>query len=184
MHKLSFYEGCKKNQFNFLESNDPLFMHSPAVEAMLDFRHHENLMIEVETPALDIVKIMRQEHATFKIVVNRQEKFLGILTPNHLQDQEFMRRASWGFSPAELTASDLMVAVDDLMALEYGELLLADVSDLVKLFTHSGQRHCLVVDPSNKSINGVLCVDTIERRLGKTIAVEGRDAIVDIYEAC
>lgn len=156
---------------------------SPALEFFTDFKKHIPLTIEGSMPAEAVETLMRQAHVKLKLVVDSEGEFIGTISLDNLDEQQFMARVATGFAHKEILVRDLMRPKADIMALSLADLEVATINDVIKVLQQKGQQHCLVVDQSTTQIRGLISASDVARRLRIPIRIERVPTFVDIFSS-
>jgi len=164
------------------EFND-LDIYSPAIEFFTDFKKHRPLTIEGSTLAIDVEKLMRKAHVRMKLVVDGNNEFIGTISTEDLNEQNFMIKVANGELRNEITVSDMMCPRQSILALDLEHLERSNISDVIETLQRSGQQHCLVVDRGRGHIRGLISASDIARRLHMPIRIERVPTFVDIFRS-
>lgn len=156
---------------------------SPALSVMTDFKYHEPLVAGSHDRACDIEQSMLQAHVRMKLVVNKDNEFLGLVSLDDLNAQEILKRVAKGAHREELSAGDFMRPKDSLRALDYHELRQATVRDVVQTLKDNEYQHYLVVDRKEHKIRGVISASDLARKLRLDININSRSSFVNVYAA-
>lgn len=166
------------------EEFNQMTMSSSALEAITDFKQHKPQMIDAYLKVSDASVMMQVEDVQMKMVVDQSREFIGILDSNHLSSQSvFLRQINLGVKYDELLVKDLMCQRAQILAVDYAQLRMAKVVDLVELLKKSHQEYLLVVDKESHQIRGVVSSRDIARRLGEPLSIEKELTFADIVEA-
>jgi CBS domain containing-hemolysin-like protein len=172
MNKLTFYKADTSDELAQPTQTDSITIHSPALLVFTDFKNVSPLVIESSVSASEAERLMQASHVRLKMVVDKRNHFLGVVSLDDLNNQEVIKRISQGFRREELTVSDFMRSRDMLMAFSYSELLNASIQDVIDALQASGQQHCLVVDREKHDIRGIISASDIARKLKLPIDID------------
>jgi CBS-domain-containing membrane protein len=161
-----------------------LKLDSPALSIFTDFKKHRPMEIDADTPAVQAEYLMRKAHVRLKLVVDRKEELVGTISLKDLDEQNFILRQRNGFAREAIQVRHLMLPRERIKALAYRDLMSATVGDVVHVLKQNGQQHCLVIDPQEHQIRGLISASDIARRLHIALEVEQAPTFVDIFEAC
>jgi CBS domain containing-hemolysin-like protein len=161
-----------------------LQLDSPALSIFTDFKKHQPMEIDADTPATQAEYLMRKAHVRLKLVVDRKEELIGMISLRDLDEQNFMLQQRKGFARESIQVRHLMLPRERIKALAYRDLLSATVGDVVGVLKQNGQQHCLVIDPQLHQIRGLISASDIARRLHIALEVEQAPTFIDIFEAC
>lgn len=156
---------------------------SPALEIFTDFARHQPLVLEVGATALEAEAQMRKTHVNMKLIVDRNDRLVGILTSDDLAQQRLIQRVAVGDQREDIAVETLMRPVASLYALDYQQLRDATVNDVVETLQHEGLPHCLVVEHDAHQIRGIISARDIARRLHISLPIFERLSFVDIFGA-
>ncbi|MGV2872121.1 CBS domain-containing protein [Colwellia sp. E150_009] len=145
---------------------------SSAKTIFTDFKQHEALVIEEDTPATEVLNLMIKSHVTMKIVVSKNNDFLGIISTKELTERHIVTEVAKGIQRNEVLVNDLMISRSDLHAFDYNELQNSQVSDVVNALKNYRLRHCLVLDRKHHHIRGVISSSDIARKLNLPIPLD------------
>jgi CBS domain containing-hemolysin-like protein len=161
-----------------------LSMSSSALEIFTDFATYQPLVLEVGATALEAEAQMKKTHVNMKLIVDRNDRLVGILTSEDLAQQRLIKRvAVVGVPREDIAVETLMRPVSRLFALDYKQLCDSTVKDVVDTLQHEGLPHCLVVDHSAHQIRGTISARDIARRLHISLPIVERLSFVDIFRA-
>lgn len=175
-----------------VDQSDNVFIHaldkqltvtSAATEVFNDFEQHEPLKVNGDVKAYDALILMKRADAEMKLVVSNQGDFLGLISSNELNEQNIISEVSRGVSRDDVLVKDLMLSKHKLHAFDYGELLRANVSDVVSSLRNYGLRHCLVVERNQHQIRGVISANDIARTLQVPLSLNERSSFGHLYNA-
>jgi len=157
--------------------------YSPALSVVNDFRIHPPSLIESSTPAVDAGVAFRREHARVKLVVDRREELVGIVTPRHLDEQNILLRLGKETRRQDVVVADLMTPRSGVKCLPFCQLEQASVGDVVRVLKRDGQRWCLVVDMPFHQICGLISCEDIADRLHIPIDIRRPSSLLDAVAA-
>lgn len=164
---------------DFLEISES----SAALAVFTDFRQHEPAVIDAGTNALDAEQIMRRSHQRLKLVLNSQGEFIGIVSLENLSDHEIIKKVANGHNRNELEVVDMMQRRDQLKVLDYHDLEVMTVADVLELLKQYGHEHCLVVERSQHEIRGVISAREIARQLSIPLSISRPPKFAELYLA-
>lgn len=156
---------------------------SPASTIFTDFKEFEALLVEKDTPAIDVLNLMIRSHVKMKIVVSKNNDFLGIISTKELTEQHIIAAITKGTERHEVLVSDLMITRENLHAFDYNEVESAQVTDIVKSLKNYSLQHCLVLDREQHHIRGVISSSDIARKLQLPIPIDihAKTSFCDIF---
>ncbi|WP_346993172.1 hypothetical protein [Alteromonas gracilis] len=98
---------------------------------------------------------MRQSHVRMMLVVNSQNRFMGIVTSHDVGEQQLIKRMTeLNLLRDELTVNDFLRPKTSLMSFDFTELARSTVGDVVETLKDYGQQHCLVMDRDSHEVRG------------------------------
>lgn len=156
---------------------------STALSVFTDFRQHEPAIIDADTKALDAEQIMRRSHQRLKLVLNGQGEFVGILSLEDLSDHELIKKVANGHNRNELTVTDMMQRRDRLKVLDYHDLEVMTVAEVLDLLKQYGDEHCLVVEREQHEIRGIISAREIARLLNIPLSISRPPKFAEVYLA-
>ncbi|MCI2285571.1 histidine kinase [Colwellia sp. MSW7] len=156
---------------------------SSAKSIFTDFKQFEALVVEGDTPAIDVLNLMIKSHVKMKIVVSKNNDFLGIISTKELTEQHIIAAVTKGTERHEVLVSDLMLPKESLHAFDYNEVETAQVTDIVKSLKNYNLQHCLVLDREQHHIRGVISSSDVARKLQLPIPIDihAKTSFSDIF---
>lgn len=165
------------------EELDEITLDSPVRNVFIDFKKHPPLVIDADILACDALYLMQKAHANLQLVVNKDNKLIGTASHNELNEQQFLIEHQKGLDRYQLTVADLMVAREKIKGLHYRLLDYISVGDLLEALKKEGMQHCLVTDPENRQIRGVISARDISNRLHIPVDIDLPQTFTNIFEA-
>ncbi|WP_299881086.1 CBS domain-containing protein [uncultured Cocleimonas sp.] len=166
------------------EEFDEITLSSPAVSVFTDFKKHKPLMIESDISAVQAKYLMQKMHVRLQIAVDRESELLGTISLNQLSDQNLLIHQTKGLDREDLLVRHLMTPREEIMALEYKELLSSTIGDVVETLKKAGVRHFMVIEPNKHHIRGIISTSDIARRLHIPLDIETKNAsFADLFNA-
>lgn len=165
------------------EEFDEITLESSIRHIFTDFKKHKPLVIEADTLACDALYLMQKTHVHLQLVIDKNNGLMGTISQNELNEQQFLIEQKKGFDRYQLTVGDLMVDRENIKGLHYRLLDLISIGDLIESLKKEGMQHCLVTDPENQQIRGVISARDISRRLHIPVDIESPQTFVNIFEA-
>lgn len=165
------------------EEFQEITLKSPALDIFTDFKKHRPLMIDNQTSAIEAEREMLRSHVKMKLVVDNQKELVGLISYEDIVSQNVVKMVANGFSRSELTVDDLMTPRESIKALNYQDVERASIANLVDTLKLNGVQHCLVVDPKQHHIRGVISASDIARKLKLSISVVKAPSFADIFRA-
>ncbi|MEO9656327.1 CBS domain-containing protein [Marinomonas sp.] len=165
MKTLTYVSTKNTHGLTFPARVENINLYSPATTVFTDFIENAPRMIESNTRADELVRLMRKEHVRLKIVVDESNQFEGIISLEDLSEEAFIKHIAKGFKRSEILVADLMRSKDDLLALSYTSLQKADIESLLFSQKENFQQHLLVLDEESKAIRGLISSNDVARQL-------------------
>jgi len=165
------------------EEFDELTLHSPARAIFTDFKKYKPLVIEADTLASDALYVMQKTHVHLQLVVDSNNEMVGTISQNELNEQQFLIKQKYGYERIQMTVGDMMIRRENVKVLHYKLLDILNIQDLIELLKVEGMQHCLVTDPDNEQIRGVISARDISRRLHIDVDIQPIQTFADIFEA-
>ena len=182
MKKLALYPVEKIDELTSPEAHEDISVLSSAVNIFTDFKKVTPLVIESNSSAVEVESLMQKSHVKLKLVINKNNEFLGLISFESLHNQEILKRVAEGHQREQLTVTDFMIPKDRLKAIDYDDLIYAKIGDVIETLKSAGQQHCLVVDRKHHAIRGVLSANDIARRLKLAVDVSTPTSFATIFD--
>jgi len=151
-----------------------------ALEIFTDFKRTPALLVDASLSAEQAEALMQATHVRMKIVVDRREGVLGIVSLDDLNSQEMIKRISQGYRRSELKVTDFMKPMASLKAFSWDELKDATIRDVIHALENSGQQHCLVIDDHKQEIRGIISASDIARKLKLPLDIQRESSFARI----
>jgi CBS domain-containing protein len=140
---------------------------SPAIEAMTDLRRIAASTVSVDRTIEECNALMIARGIRLLFVEDAQRRVLGVITATDLLGEKPVRfMQERGLRRHEILASDLMTPAGALEALELGEVMHAQVGQIVATLKKAGRQHTFVTEEGGRRICGLFSATHIARRLG------------------
>ncbi len=165
MSDLTLYNTAKVDEPIWPDQKEQLTLESSALHVFTDFKDTKPLVIEADVSITELVLLMRKSHVRMKVVVDSDNKFMGIITLDDVQERYIVQKVSEGYTRQELLVSDFMQKKQNLKACEYHDIAKATIQDVLETLQHNKQQHCLVIDREAHKIRGVISATDIARML-------------------
>ena len=162
MHALNLYKTEAIDTLAWPVVENTITVKSSAMAVFTDFKQHLPHVIDARTPATKIESIMRQSHVRMMLVVNSENRFIGIVTSHDVGEQQIIQRKT------------------SLMSFDFSELIRSSVGDVIETLKDYGQHHCLVMDRDSHEIRGVISVSDIARELRLPLDIQGRPTFAEL----
>ena len=181
MHALNLYKTETIDTLAWPVVENTITIDSSAMTVFTDFKKHLPHVLDGRTPATKVEAIMRQSHVRMMLVVNSQNRFMGIVTSHDVGEQQLIKRMTeLKLLRDELTANDFLRPKTSLMSFDFTELARSTVGDVVETLKDYGQQHCLVMDRDSHEVRGVISVSDIARELKVPLNIQGRPTFAEL----
>lgn len=180
MHALNLYKTETIDALAWPVIKNTVTVNSSAMAVFTDFKQHLPHVIDERTRADKIEGIMRQSHVRMMLVVNRHNRFVGIITDQDVGEQALIKRmTALRITRPEISAADCMRIKTSLMSFDFGELVKSSVGDVIETLKNYGQHHCLVMDRASHEVRGVISVSDIARALKLPLDIQGKPTFAE-----
>ena len=160
---------------------DDVTPESSALTILTDFKEHRPHVVEAHITAVEAADLMHQENIKFKLVVDRHNEFVGLISIEDLSDQSILlTQVANGAGRDEVLVADLMHHRESIRAINYDEVKRSSVADIIYTLQRHGQQYYIVVDRDHHHIRGVVSSTEISRRLHAPVYVERQPSVADI----
>ena len=181
MHALHLYKTESIDTLAWPVVENTITLNSPAMAVFTDFKQHLPNVLDARTPAAKVEAIMRQSHVRMMLVVNSENRFVGIVTSHDVGEQQIIQRMTeLKVKRDELTVYDFMRPKTSLLSFDFSELVRASVGDVIETLKDYGQHHCLVMDRDSHEVRGVISVSDIARELKLPLDIQGRPTFAEL----
>jgi len=181
MRSLTLCDVEEVDELAWPEDFQEIGLHSPAIITLTDFKKHKPLVIDEKVSAHDAEQLMFKAHVRLKLVVDSNNKFLGVVSLTDINHQEIMKKVASGFDHDELLVTDFMQPKSQLKAIDFADLQNATVGDILETLKTNGERHCLVINKEKHNIRGVVSASDIVRMLKIEIDLSLPPSFVEIF---
>jgi|AntRauTorcE11897_2_1112592.scaffolds.fasta_scaffold65246_1 CBS domain containing-hemolysin-like protein len=155
---------------------------TPALSILTDFRQHQPRVIEAGVKALELESLMKRSHVKMKLVLDKNQKFIGIVSLYDLSERNILKKVDKYTSRDELLVSDFMHPRDSLKCFDYNELEYATVEDVLETQKHNHQQHCLVIDRKTHEIRGLISARDVARLINRSVDIETHLSFETLFE--
>lgn len=160
--------------FKAISANDS------ALEIFTDFTRTPALLVDASLSAEQAEALMQSTHVRMKIVVDKRDGVLGIISLDNLNSQEMIKRISQGYRRSDLKVTDFMQPLSNLKAFSWEQLQDASIQDVIETLQNSGQQHCLVIDDQQHEIRGIISASDIARKLKLPLDIQKESSFARI----
>jgi len=145
-----------------------------ALSVMVDFKYHTPPLISAHKSLEEAQAEMRIYHLPVLIVVDSEERMLGVVTTDDILGEKPVKISQEGRIPrSEIEVEMVMLPFKKTTAIEIDDLTHAKVGHIIQTFRETKQHVLMVVktDPENKTriILGLFSASLISRQLDKDI---------------
>lgn len=165
MTQLSLIACDRVSQIEWPSQQKNVSLHSKATEIVTDFHKNRPLVIDYNTKAVEAEYLMKKAHVKLKLVLDENDKFLGTVSFNDLNDQEIIKKIATGDARADLRVIDFMKAKSTLVSLELQTLEGTSIRSLIQFLANSDEQHILVTANEGTTIRGLISASDIVRAL-------------------
>ncbi|MCF1427589.1 MAG: CBS domain-containing protein [Shewanella sp.] len=154
---------------------------TPALSILTDFDRSQPLVIDGHTSAPKALEIMEKTHTYMRLVVDAENKFLGVITRHEFHQNMVKLAKKQQASLDDLTVKDLMIPRESMMSLDYKQLSTATVGDVVRALQENGLHHILVIDHHQHHIRGMISANDLARKLRVPIDIKQPPSFMHIF---
>ena len=172
------------NDFEHLDRPDTyrgVSLASPALDILTDFRLSMPFVVESSINVLETEAMMKRAHVRLKFVIDKDERFLGIVTVSDLSKDNLQKYLDAGFQLEDITASQVMTPRSALKAFDYDELAEASIGDLLTSLQLTNLHHCLVKEKSTGMIRGLISASDFAKKMNIPMPYEGTPSFITLY---
>ncbi|PCI60201.1 MAG: histidine kinase [Gammaproteobacteria bacterium] len=181
MRSLSLCDVEQVDELAWPENYQEITLNSPALLVLTDFKKHKPLVIDEDVSAHDTEQLMMHAHVRLKIVVDKDNKFLGVVSLMDINHQEIMKKVAAGYKHDDLLVTDFMQPKSALKAIDFNDLKNAHVGDILETLKTNGERHCLVINREKHNIRGVVSASNLVRTLKLEFDLSYPPSFVEIF---
>lgn len=184
MRNLELFSTATVDHLLWSTDGDITELNSPALSIFTDFDHSQPMVIDSTTSAVNTSDIMEKTHAFMRLVVDSNNKFLGVITKHQLLHRKIIKMANkFKSSLDEILVTDMMIPRQTLLSLDYDQLASARVCDVVRSLQENGLHHILVIDHQQHHIRGLIAANYVARKLKIPINIEQPPSFMHIFKA-
>lgn len=182
MSKLQLYPAADVTDLEWPVDDRSLNLDSPALDFFTDFRKVKPLVMDnVSLTALEARNFMQHAHVRLKIVLDRDDHFVGVLSADDLSDDHLLQKSSKSIHRDELLLDEFIIPKKDLACLHYSDIENQPISSVVDVLKDNGLRHCLVVDDQSNKICGLFSASDISRKLKLAIDISKPLSFFEVF---
>lgn len=142
-----------------------------ATAVTTDFKVNRPLVIDANTKAVEAEYLMKKSHVKLKLVVDENDQFLGTVSFNDLNNQEFVKKVACGETRENLYVNDFMQEKSKLTAIEWRCLENISIRSLIQFLSNSDEQHVLVTDDNGATLRGLISASDIARALHLNVSL-------------
>ncbi len=181
MKKLTLHDTESLDQLVWPDDKQVLSTTSSALLVFTDFALYRPLIIDSSVQAVLLEELMKRSQVRMKLVLDKDLKFIGIVSYNDLSEQQVLKKAVNGILRDELLVTDFMTPKAKLKSFDYEQLSQANVGDVIRTLQHNGQQHCLVIDHDTHEIRGLISSTEIARKLGIPLKINTPPSFMQLF---
>lgn len=137
--------------------------------------------IDYHMPAVVAGESFLSEEVSAKLVVDSDHQLVGVVTREHVSEQNILRLQSQGRVTRDaILVNDVMQPRALLLAADYAEIKAASVADVVAAMRKTGESQLVVRDPITHAIHGMITMADIVQRLRKDVVVDKPPTILNL----
>ena len=183
MRNLALFSTASVDHLLWSTNSEITQLNSPALSIFTDFDHSQPMVVDSNTSAVNTLEIMEKTHSFMRLVVDKNNKFLGVITKHQLSDSKMLKMTNkFDSNLDELLVTDMMIPREELMSLDYEQLTSASVSDVVRSLQENGLHHILVIDHQQHHIRGLIAANDVARKLKVPINIEQPPSFMHIFK--
>lgn len=145
----------------------------PAVAVMTDFQKMTAFTIDPDVSVDTAARVMRRRRVHLLLVVDVENRVLGIITSNDLLGEKTLQCiSSRGIARAEALVRDIMTPENRLEVISMDDVLHAHVGHVVATLKANGRRHAAVVDEDaagHQTLRGLFAASQLAAQLGEPV---------------
>lgn len=172
MKSLTLYNTESTDRLVWPEEQHSVSAKTPALSILTDFRQNRPRVIDENVRALELENLMKLSHVKMKLVLNSQNKFIGIVSLFDLSEENILKKVDKITPRSELSVSDFMHPRETLMCFDYTDLVKATVEEVLETQKHNHQQHCLVIDREQHEIRGLISARDVARLINHSVDIE------------
>jgi CBS domain containing-hemolysin-like protein len=182
MKILNLYKTESIDELVWPEENQATSANTPALGILTDFRQHLPRVIAADVKAIDVEAIMKRVHVKMKLVVDSNNRCVGLISLNDLSEENILKKVDKNTSRDELLVSDFMRSKESLKCFDFKDLLNATVSDVLATQQNNNQQHCLVIDRARHEIRGLISARDVARRIKGGVSIQEHLSFEELFK--
>lgn len=172
MKTLTLYKTESIDELVWPNEHKSVSANTPALSILTDFRQNLPRVIAANVKAIEVEAIMKRAHVKMKLVVDSNNKFVGLIGLNDLSEENILKKTNKNTHRDELLVSDFMHSKESLKCFDYKDLLDATVSDVLQTQQNNHQQHCLVIDRVRHEIRGLISARDVARLINHKVDMQ------------
>lgn len=181
MKNLTLYNTQPTDKLVWPDEHFSVSKHTPALNILTDFTKNLPRVIGANVKAIDVEARMKLAHVKMKLVVDINNKFVGIIGLNDLSEENVLKKVNKNTRRDELLVSDFMQQRESLKCFDYNELIDATVNDVLETQKNNHQQHCLVIDREKHQIRGLISARDAARLIQRSVDIEQHVSFEDLF---
>lgn len=181
MKSLTLYNTESIDRLVWPEEQYAVSEKTPALNILTDFRQHQPRVIDASVKAVRLENSMKRSHVKMILVLDKNERFIGIVSLHDLSEENILRKVNKHTSRDELLVSDFMHPRETLKCFDYKELSKATVEDVLETQKHNHEQHCLVIDRDAHEIRGLISARDVARLLDRSVDIEAHISFESVF---
>ncbi|MEP4548165.1 MAG: CBS domain-containing protein [Saccharospirillum sp.] len=182
MRSLALYNTESIDRLVWPEEQSSITGRTPALSILTDFRQHQPHVIDAGVKALELENLMKRSHVKMKLVLDKDQRFIGIVSLYDLSEENILKKVSKHTARDELLATDFMHRRASLKCFDYHELARATIEDVLETQKHNHQQHCLVIDRLTHEIRGLISARDVARLINRSVDIERHISFETLFE--
>lgn len=118
---------------------------SAAIRVMLDFCHHEPMVVDSHAPVETVQQIFKVSHENDILIQDSQHKLVGIISRSDVFNGKVLSVINQIRRPfREIEINEVMVPMSKMGRISLREACQASIADILRMMEEYGERHLLV----------------------------------------
>lgn len=165
-----------------------IHMNDPADTALIDFTTVTAQTIPPQEKVKQALLIMQYAHLKFLLVVDNDDKLVGLISAKDVQGVEpSMMAQKHNINLLDVTVEMVMTPHEKLYAIDYKSLSNARVGHIARIIHEKGVEHLIVTlaepETNTPCVRGIFAASIISQHLGETVSGDlSSDIVADIQK--
>lgn len=183
MKKLILHSAANISTITEPKDYQEITLRSPATSVLTDFNNQLPLMIDASLPATEVEYLMKSEHVRLKLVVDEDNKFVGVITLKNLNSQEIIKKvASDRIDRESFSVQEFMQPKSDIMVLDIDDVRSSSIQDIISSLSLSRQQHILIMEHGSQDLIGLISCSDIIKKLRLPLNIHSNHSFYQIFE--